>query len=233
VMPAYENFFDVLCDERFYVWSVRERFFEGKSVDNKVNVVLRVDCDHGHETILPIAEELLDRGLTASVYFLPGTDLFLVDEVREMGFEVGLHSGHASENQGLGRIRMDVKDMGLEGCGMTHHGFLENWYLYRGVDPRELGLGYHDGCSEYCEGHGVYWSPPCEYHLADFMLLNNGWNRVPWYPLWKLRVPRVGETIHVVFHSLFPVEEPGYSRRELLERSLKANVYALKKRVVD
>ena len=229
---AYADVLDELASRKYLTWSVGDWFFSGMpEVDGVVNVPLRVDCDFDPGSCLSLAGKLSELGLNASFFFLRDTPRELVDEVKEMGFEVGLHSDHATRELDLFVIKDDAERLGVE-C-VTHHGYLENWYLYRDVSPFMLGLRWHDGCSEYADNDfrdlGL-WRPPTDKHLTDHMILNNGWNKAPWYPLWVLRNTKQGESLHVVMHTHFHEYEPRYQLMEWFHRPFVANVYAAKKR---
>lgn len=229
ITPAYRRVFEELSDKRRYrTYSVYEFYVKRKKKRDrdKVNVVVRIDVDNSLHLCVPLAEELKKYGIHATFYFLTHPDRYyriwdsdIPKIVKDMGFEVGLHSDHYFEElkfgvDGLKKLKEDIKKLseliGEPIKGMTYHGHEEidkmgvlNWDLYKFIDPKELGLSYHDGyTSVYIKPGACGWEPDCDVRISDFMGFPRswGWNYYPDYPLRKLRSAKKGELVHIAFH---------------------------------
>lgn len=231
--PTYKQFFDELQSPRYRVFGVAEFFCDRDALPdpNHVNVILRIDVDNGLHLALPLARTLATLGLTASHFFLTHPDRYyrvwssgVPRAVAELDQEVGVHSDHLFGKEVLGERGLpslveDIERLSQETDrrvrGVVYHGHPEmnrivgrfNRELYADVQPKDLGIDYHEGpCSPYTHpGSLPYWEPRnCSHTLSDYMGFANswGWNYFPSYPLRVLRRCRRGEAIHVVIHTL-------------------------------
>ncbi len=228
---TYEKLLDELAKPQYEVRSVFEHYIgkEGKPHPKKITIVLRVDVDAAFHLSYPLALHFAKRKLNASHYFLTNETRYynlwnsqILSRIQNLGQEVGLHSDHYFAEMidgfdGLESIRKDVANLGkltkAPIFGMTYHGHIGmdtknlcNAELYQDVNPKELGLVYHDGrASCYCDPMKNIGEPKCASRVIDFMGLPSswGWNYIPWYPLAYIKKhAKVGHLFCVDIHTL-------------------------------
>lgn len=222
-IPLYNSLFKELNKEKYNVLSVYDYFIKNKGSKNKANVIIRIDVDWGLEESLELARDLKKYNLRGSFYFLTFPERYyniweskVPKEISNMGFEVGIHSDHYFEQLTKGinaikKIKEDVKKLSeiikKPIYGMTYHGSHDmaklgkrNDEIYDRIDPKLLGLEYHDGsCSVYIKKKYPY-TPNTDYHISDWIGINFPWFYHPLYPIKKLRKMRKGESIHMVLY---------------------------------
>jgi len=210
--------------------------------DNRyVHVGLRFDVDDGCDLCIPAAQELRQREMAASFYFLTHPDRYydiwssnVPKLMADAGFEVGLHSDHYYESltrgtDPLARIREDVtalsRAIGKNIAGMLAHGHPavmsvadQIWDVYKDIDPAEFGLVYHDVTLQHMEEERHMVS------VQDYLGVPNGWRYWPAYPRHALRRLKPGDQVifklhpHNFFKGKFPGQPQGI-------KNLPRNVY--------
>lgn len=223
----YKSLFEELKKSKYQTWSVYDFFIKGKNhPKDKINAILRIDVDRGLDLSLKLAEILRGYGINATFYFLTFPDRYyniwesdVPKRISEMGFEVGLHSDHYYEQLVFGKdaikeIKNDAerlsKLISKPVYGMTWHGQYEidalgkvNWDIYKGIDPRDLGLTYHDGYSSvYLKPESSGWMPNTDYRFSDYLNVRCGWIYYPRYPLRNLEKLKPGESVHITIHPM-------------------------------
>jgi SAM-dependent methyltransferase len=220
IEKRYDRLFQELAKDRYKSFTIFEYFILEKSISKKkVNVVLRIDVDCNLYFAYLTAKYLKEKNITASFYFLPSTEQYniwenqIVNEIFQMGFEIGIHSDHYSRQirlgiDGISAIKEDVAKfstlIGKPPEGMVFHvgeDDVENWHLYKYLEPQSLGLKYHDGfTSNYHNNAFNQFYPHTDYSISDYYIIPNGWKLRPFMPKAMLKRAREGETIHITIH---------------------------------
>jgi ubiquinone/menaquinone biosynthesis C-methylase UbiE len=223
LLKRYERIFQEIENERYQSFTVYDYFIAGKRPPtDKVSVILRFDVDCNLYFAYQAALHLKERKITASFYFLPSTEQYniweneLVKKISQLGFEVGLHSDHYSRQvrfgiDGIAAIKEEVNRfsslLGKPPEGMVYHvgeDGIESWHLYKYVEPKELGLKYHDGfASKYHDTRFNFFHSTSDYMMSDYYYFSNGWRLRPFMVRSKLKKANKGESIHITIHPTF------------------------------
>ena len=212
-----------LAKERYETYTIRELVARAASqlAKNKVHVGFRIDVDSHLHVCPALGEELLERGINATFYFLVHPDRYydiwrspIPAELSEQAFEIGLHTDHFYEEiayrgggarESLSRLRDDIEKLSIQVDrpvdGITAHGHSEidytdkrNWNPYAHLSPHELKLQYHDGTLQLIEKR------PDVVRIQDHLGITNGWSYWPKYPQQALRRVPSGSIVLLYVH---------------------------------
>lgn len=223
LLKRYDRIFREIAKERYQTFTVYDYFIAGKSPSkDKVSVILRFDIDYNIYFAYLAALYLKEKNITASFYFLPSTEQYniwenkLIKEISQLGFEVGLHSDHYSRQihlgiDGIAAIKEEVSRfssiIGKPPEGMVYHvgvDGIENWHLYKYLEPESLGLKYHDGfTSNYHNTQFNHFYSNTDYLMSDYYIFSNGWRLRPYMVRSKLKKAKEGESAHIAIHPTF------------------------------
>jgi SAM-dependent methyltransferase len=215
--------FQEIAKGRYKSFSVYDYFIAKKAISKeKVNVILRFDVDCNIYLAYLAAQYLKEKNIAASFYFFTSTGQYniweseFVKKISQMGFEVGIHTDHLSRQvqygiDGISTLKEDAAKfsslIGKPPEGMVYHvgkDGIENWHLYKYIEPEDLGLKYHDGfTSRYHDTQFNYFYPNVNMLLSDYYFFSNGWRLRPFMVRSKLRKAKKGESVHIVIHPTF------------------------------
>lgn len=239
----YQSLIHELLEPRYLTYQLCEILDKDPSQLGRqvVHVVLRFDVDANPEVCMPLAEDLSDKGINASFYFLTDPRHYNIWDsqvplfVSKLNFEVGVHSNHYWEQLTLGtnalqRIKEDVQRLseciGKPVKGMVAHGHKEinktdrrNSDIYKDINPSDLGLEYHDGT---LARNSIVQSA---IHIRDYLGIANAWRYWPQYPQHALRrIPRGSVVVLVVHpHNFFEQESLQTNARSI--RAIGSHLY--------
>ncbi len=223
LLKRYDRIFQELTNERYQVFTVYDYFITRKAIaKDKINVIIRFDVDYNIYFAYLAAQNLKEKNIEASFYFFASTEQYniwdneFVKKISQMGFEVGIHSDHLSRQiqygiDGISAIKEDVVKfaslIGKPPEGMVFHvgdDNIENWHLYKYLEPESLGLKYHDGfTSNYHNTQFNYFYSRSDYLMSDYYFFSNGWRLRPFMVRSKLRKVEKGASVHIVIHPTF------------------------------